>query len=323
MLTLGLFCPRAFSAESASSSRKNEPDPQERARTLFKEAAELRKAGKARKALGKLDEAYKVLPTPTLLWPIAELHAQLGQPVEGLQALRRYRQEMAPADMEPGQQQSDAAKLEEKLRAQLAYLQLEANQGATISIDDKEIGRAPLGEKVPVNPGSHRLSATDKNGTAEVTVEVRTGQEKMVPLNDVSAMHRGYFPHPLTWAAIGVTSAFLLTATIVGGIAIAETRSLNDRCVQHVCTGGTNQDILAINSDINAQKAHVTAASAILGVTSVLAVGTAVLIVIDSQRQKSGRKLFSSLEARSRFHLTDPVLTLSDQSAGFALGGRF
>jgi hypothetical protein len=299
--------------------------PETQARALFRESQELSRSGDLKGALGKLEEAYQILPTPTLHWWFAELYGQLKQPVEGLAALNRYRQEVSPSDMEPGQQLSDADKLEERLRAQLAYLRPAASAGATIFVDGKEIGRAPLAERVSVNPGSHRLSAAgqgNQGGSVDVTVEVQPGQEVEVPLANGSP-RKGYFPHPLTFAAVGLTAAFLFATTVVGGMAITDTRNLEGRCVDRLCVGDSNTSITTLNADVSTQRTHVTAASALLGVTTVLAVGTAALIIFDWQRQKAGRTLLTERRLGPRLVLVGPTPAVTGEGAGVALGGRF
>ncbi len=325
-LTVGLTCAlaplRSALADASSTVRKTQ-GPQLQARALFKEAEDLQKAGDLKGALAKLEEAYQVLPTPTLLWPIAELHLQLEQPLEGLDAIRRYRQEMVPTEMEPGQQTSDADKLEEKLREKLAYLNPVAPDGVLISVDGKEIGRTPLHEKAALNPGVHRVTTSGKGAIPEASVELKAGQQSDVSLVKEPSRRSGYFPHPLTWAAIGVTTAALLATTIVGGIALSDTRNLDSTCINRVCLGGTNQNIQQLNSQVSQQRTFAITADVLLGVTSLFAVGTTVLIIYDWQRQRSGRTLLSERRVGSHLSLLGPVPMVGGDGAGFALGGRF
>lgn len=101
-------------------SGASEREAKAQASTLYKEATELRRTGKPKDALRKLREAYTLVPTPTLLWPIAEVCLEANEPEEGLDALRRYREQMAPEEMEPGQQITDVEKLEQRLRERQA-----------------------------------------------------------------------------------------------------------------------------------------------------------------------------------------------------------
>lgn len=329
------------------------------ARKLFTEAQELRQAGKPGPALAKLREAYEALPTPTLLWPIAELCAQLQQPVEGLDALGKYRAQMTPDQMEPGQQAADADKLEARLRAQLGYLIVNGGAGASVAIDGRDVGRGPFPDKIAVNPGSHKVTATSPRGNAEATFEVVQSGEAKVTLPDgpidkgsmvvsngsratvsqpggdgasSSPMNEGrYFPHNLTWVAIGVTGATLLSATFVGAAALAKTNGIADQCVPEykLCFGSAQTDINQLNSDVSSQRTLSTTALVLWGVGGAFAIGTAVLIGIDAHRQKSGRTLLAGTRpGPGGIRLETPRAGLSPEGTGglrfdFALGGRF
>lgn len=86
------------------------------ARSLKGEAERLRAEGRPREALGRYQEAYRLLPTPLLLWPQAELHLLLGQAEEGLRALQGYQDGVQPEFMPTGQGMAEVAVLREKLR---------------------------------------------------------------------------------------------------------------------------------------------------------------------------------------------------------------
>jgi hypothetical protein len=323
LLCTGGISTRPVQAQSSTGRGRS---AQLQARALFKESQDLQRAGDLRGALAKLEEAYEILPTPTLLWPIAELRLSCKRPLQGLEALSRYRQEIAPSEMEPGQQIADADRLEEKLRAQLGALRPIAVPGATITVDGRELGRAPLPDKVMVNPGSHVISASssDKGRPIETTVEVQAGQELEVPLTDENQRSGGgYFPHPLTWAAIGLTTAALLATTVLGGVTLQKTRSLDESCPGRLCLGGTSQNILQLNEQVSSQRRHAIAAGTVLGFTSLFIVGTTVLILVDRQRQKRGRTLFGDRVLGPRLGQLRPVVNASPDGVAFALGGRF
>lgn len=125
----------------AASSR----DAQTQASALLRESMELRRAGKPKEGLRKLRDAYALVPTPTLLWPIAETCLEADQPAEGLDALRRYREQMTPEEMEPGQQLADAERLEQRLRERQAGVP--GSPGSTMALNAG-------GTKDPEAPGA-------------------------------------------------------------------------------------------------------------------------------------------------------------------------
>lgn len=128
--SLSLQSVRAAPTQTRGSSA-SEREAKAQASTLYKEATELRRTGKPKDALRKLREAYTLVPTPTLLWPIAEVCLEANEPEEGLDALRRYREQMTPEEMEPGQQISDAEKLEQRLRERQVAAANQAGTGGT------------------------------------------------------------------------------------------------------------------------------------------------------------------------------------------------
>ncbi len=288
---------------------------------LFREGQELKKAGKFKQALAKTQEAYAALPTPTLLWPLADLYYLSVEPIAGLKALARYRREMTPSDMEPGQQLADAEKLEGLLRAQLAYLRVVVPAGTKVSLDGEELESVQRAERVPVNPGSHRMLLVSERGRSEYKFEARTGEELTVPgAESATVASAGYFPHPLTWGAVGLTSALLLSSTVVGGLALSDAQSLSSRCPDRLCTVMNAADLVALNEQISNQHNHALAARVLLGLTAVFAVGTTALILFDWQRQRSGRTLLGPKAAP-----TDGRAGLAPSlppGIGMLLGGR-
>lgn len=274
----------------ADSSKGRSSEAQ--ALALYREGQELKKAGKLKQALAKVQEAYAALPTPTLLWPLADLYYLTEEPIAGLRALTRYRREMAPSEMEPGQQLPDVEKLEGLLRAQIAYLRVVVPAGTQVSLDGEDLDAAQRAERIQVNPGAHRMVLTSPSGRSEYTFDAKSGEELTVPgAQTGSATNRGYFPHALTWGAIGLTSALLLSTTVVGGLALSDVQSLSSRCPERLCTVTSAAELVALNEQISNQQNHALAARVLLGLTGVFVVGTTALIVFDWQRQRGGRTL--------------------------------
>jgi len=312
----GRLTPRAARAES---SRKS--SPQELARSLYTEAQSLRQSGRLTAALGKLREAYGVLPTPALLWPIAELCADLQQPTEGLEALKGYKQGMTPGEMEAGQGLADAERLEARLRAQLATVRTGPKSGAVgdlVEIDGREVGRLPLPAPVTLNPGPHKI----RIGQGPILdVQLHPGQDTAFPADDTGGSSTGtYFPHRITWAAIGVTTATLAVTTVVGSLSLYRRGALDSQCVDRLCLGGTNQPIGALADAVRAEHSATIAAATLVGFSAAFLVGTSALIIIDWQKQLRGKTLLTQKNSRG---LAGVAPITGPGVAGLVFGGRF
>ena len=301
------------------------------ARNLYREAKELTAAGKLSLALTKYHAAYDTLPTPTLLWPIAELSLQLDQPLEGLTALNRYRQELTPAQMEPGQQLADVERLEKRLRERLGRMHLIGGSGTLVALDGRELGVGPISDTLPVNPGSHRVDSTTEHGTHTMMVEVAAGQELAVNLaapgstatpesQPTAGTAPRYRIHPLPAVLFGLAAGAVTAATVLGGLALEKTQSLNQQCPDHICLGQQGSDLAALGDSVTKQRSFSTSAIALWGIGGVLLAGSVVLLAIDLHRQRSGHRLFSSLPVTPNLEL---AASGAQVSSSLLLGGRF
>lgn len=328
-LTTGFYGEGKVRAQPSAAAPGKFKSDEAAARSLYREAKELAAAGKAKQALEKYTAAYELVPTPTLLWPIAELRLQLGQPAEGLEALRTYRQTVSPELMEPGQQVADADRLQRRLQERAGKVRITGSNGALLLIDGRELGRAPLREPELVNPGSHRVDITTEKGTSTLIIEVGPGEERVIseaeevavaaPKPPESAPKSHYRIHPLPAVLFGLASGSLTAATVIGGLALDRTLALNAQCPDHICLGMQSTDLDALNDSVTKQRSYSTAASALWGIGGVLLVGSVVLLAIDVYRQRSGHRLFS-------YYMT-PHLEVAASgakvSSGLLLGGRF
>ena len=332
-LTVGLGGGRQALAEpsTAGGSATRGKSDEAMARNLYREAKELTASGKLSLALAKYRAAYDILPTPTLLWPIAELSLQLDQPLEGLEALNRYRQTISPALMEPGQQLADVERLEKRLRERLGRVRLVGGSGTLVALDGKELGVGPIGDTLPVNPGSHRIDSTTEHGTHTLMVEVAAGQELPVSLaapgstfateaQPATGATPRYRIHPLPAVLFGLAAGAITAATVVGGLALEKTISLNQQCPEHICLGMQGSDLESLGDSVTKQRSFATSAVALWGIGGVLLASSVVLLAIDLHRQRSGHRLFSSLSVTPNLEL---AASGAQVSSSLLLGGRF
>lgn len=323
----------------AASSAGNHHSDTDSARALVKEASELQQQGALAPALEKLQRAYELVPTPTLLWPIAELALALMRPVEGLQALHSYRRLITPNQMAPGQQQQDIERLQRRLRAQAVQLQLRAKAGTNLVIDGKAVGKAPLAEAVLTNPGEHRVEAVTSQGIQRRTVVVTEGSVVEIDFTAAATDKTAapsvttlagdttggspapYHPSLTTWAAIGLSSAVLTAASISGATALSRTQSLQSLCPGRTCIDIRDGDIATLNEQVAAQRTASTVSYALWGTGAALAVATSILTLYEWRKQLVSRDL-----PRSTAWAVLPLLGVSGSAAtqvGLQLGGRF
>ncbi|WP_437574876.1 hypothetical protein [Sorangium sp. So ce887] len=89
----------------------------------------------------------------------------------------------APADASARERyQSRALDLARATQA-VGMLTFAVPRGAELSVDDRPVGRAPLGRAVFVAPGSHRVRAALGEAAKETPVEVRAGEAREVVLD--------------------------------------------------------------------------------------------------------------------------------------------
>jgi len=201
-----LVAPAAAGGEVATASTAPSGDRSlQSARSHYREALLLRKAGKPEQALAELEAAYAELPTPTLLFTIAELHADLKRPQEGLAALSRYRRQLTPERMPAGQGLAEVEALERRLAVQL--LSASERRESTESA-------APT----QVHPESPVSAAAPQPGPAPSAPEASTVPAAAPPRPMPNGTAR-FFPGTPTWISAGLTLGSLLATSALAGVA--------------------------------------------------------------------------------------------------------
>ncbi len=114
LLTFLLLCLPLARVRADAAPCSTEADPKVFLQKCWDKAHAEEQAGRPAEALAIYQQAFKQVPTPRLLWPIANLHLRLGHPQEGLRALGRYSAEI-PAEELSSQQREEAVKLRRDL----------------------------------------------------------------------------------------------------------------------------------------------------------------------------------------------------------------
>jgi tetratricopeptide (TPR) repeat protein len=140
------------------------------ARQHYGRGIDLANQGYYSQALQEFQEAYRNRPHYAVLFNIGQAYIALQQPIEAIAALEQY--------LAQGQEQIPAERLRETaaqiaaVKAQTAEIVLTARpMGASVSVDGKTIGDAPIHEPIRVAAGRHLISARTPDGT-EVTREL-------------------------------------------------------------------------------------------------------------------------------------------------------
>jgi tetratricopeptide (TPR) repeat protein len=158
---------RGESAEEASASK---------AAARFQKAVELYREGSFEGALAEFRKAYQISPSYRVLYNIAQTQYALHDFVGAYKALKQYVAE-GGSDIST-ERRAQVDEMSAKLAVRIGHLQISTNvAGADLRIDDIEVGRSPLLESVPVNVGTHKVTAKKTGAPDAVRVVTVAGEE--------------------------------------------------------------------------------------------------------------------------------------------------
>jgi hypothetical protein len=186
-------------------------------------------------ALEAFEESQRLEPNPDTLFAIAECRLELGEEPEAANAYDEYERRMVDL-MTPEERGVIRGRLRD-LTALVGRLLIEgAADGATILIDGRPAGTAPLPSWVAVEPGRRVVAATGEGVRAgETTVEVRAGEVVRVELRAGERVAGGgevvasggalLIPRddpvePWFWTAVGIGSAAVAALAVTGGLSL-------------------------------------------------------------------------------------------------------
>ena len=191
---------------AASTARAQSEADKKRAVSLQTEGVKLMQRGDNPGALAKFEEAYRLVPSPKILFNMGRAHAEMGDEVKALAELERFLDE---APYAPKESRDDATRRVEALRPKLSYLEVQTDDvGAAISVDGVSVGAAPLPRPVVVKPGAHEVRTEKPDMTTDVrTVSALAGQKVRVVVKLAPAFHPAPDAPPPVAATLGTTPA--------------------------------------------------------------------------------------------------------------------
>jgi hypothetical protein len=190
-VALAMSCPIVAPAV-AFAQGADDPTTQ-MARARFMEGVDFYDKGKFEQARAAFLQAYALKKHPAVLLNLAQSCNKANHPLEAARYFQQYLRDAA--DIKP-EQRRDAEKGLAEARTKLGRLDVQAPQGAEITIDNERVGFAPLGEPVDVEPGAHIVKAKGADGVKEEKVSVAAGQT--LPVKFAAAVALPPPPPPIT-----------------------------------------------------------------------------------------------------------------------------
>jgi hypothetical protein len=158
------------------------PTANETARDHFRRGEAAYQKGNYPLAIDEWKTAYAADPRPRIQYNIYQAHERLGQLGEAAEALQRYLSSADPDDPYYADATARMASLQQRLQATGIRL-VGGVEGATINVSGHNWGRLPRPDRIPVQPGNHRV-IVQLEGYRDFTsnVIVPAGQVVDVPI---------------------------------------------------------------------------------------------------------------------------------------------
>ena len=156
------------------------------AKKHFDRALELNEDGQVAEAVIELKRCYELSPHHTVLYDLGQAYIVLAKPVEAVAALQRYLEEGGKA-IKPARRTEVGQEIARQ-KTRIATLEIRGlPDGAVVTIDGDDVGKAPLAAPVRVGVGKHVVAATAAGyEPGEAKIEVAGEDKKVVELGLVA-----------------------------------------------------------------------------------------------------------------------------------------
>jgi tetratricopeptide (TPR) repeat protein len=152
-----------------SSAFAQEEGDKKAARKLLAEGDRHFKKGDFENALIKYQKAYEAYPNSAIFYAMAQAEEKLGRDIE---ALTHYEQLISEGPDLPEELRTDAQARIGDIEKRIVVIEFDVRPlGATVTVDNVEIGQAPLDRPVRLMPGMHSW-AISKDGFLPVEKEM-------------------------------------------------------------------------------------------------------------------------------------------------------
>ncbi|MDB4983285.1 MAG: TonB-dependent receptor [Myxococcales bacterium] len=170
----------------ATRSVQAQDDPARvRAKALLQEGAEQMEARQYDKAVDTFGEAYRLVPSPKVLYNLGIAYLSVARYADALEALEGFLREATDA---PSESQETARRHIDELRPKVAALDITSDRpGAELILDGRSRGETTFDHALTIDAGPHELRARAGDATAEQRFTAQAGQRVAVTLTFAAA----------------------------------------------------------------------------------------------------------------------------------------
>lgn len=201
--------------------------------------------------------------------------------------------------------------LEISLREVPAYLSVTTRQGASIAIDGRSYGAAPLGKPIEMRSGPHTVRVSLAGHHARQTsIQLTPGKSSSLHVSLEQTRQR-----ILSYALFGAAGAAFVGAGLQGIFALREQSAGQDILLQSKTGNITQAQLEAYNGSVNTRDGLRNSTMITLTSAGIFGLAGAITYIYDSQRTSD-----NSLTVRDAMGLS---VTLTPSIAGIDVTGRF
>jgi len=258
----------------AASAAAQEPEgKKDAAKAVFGKGKALFDEGEFAAAADAFREADRIQHSWKLLYNIGQCEMLTKRHALALEAFERYLSE-GGADIDPERRDEVLGEVV-RLREMVGFADVRVPDGAIVTVDDVERGRAPLPGPITMDAGvEHRVLAVKDNavvlnrvvrvsGAQTVVVEAGAAVEaaEVEKPADVPVPDERDDSKPVNvrrvwgWTAVGVGAAALVAGAVTGGLALASNSDIKDNCTDGNCLPAWHDEVdkrdrLALATDV-------------------------------------------------------------------------
>ena len=217
---VGMSC-AMFTQGAAAQATTTTAAPPADARELFRRGEAAYSAGNYELAIREWNNAYSVDPRPRIQFNLSQAYERLGQLEQAMDALKKFLDSGDPDDPMYSDANARLSALQQRL-ALTGVVVSGGHEGGAIIVDEKDWGRTPRPDKIPVAPGGHVLVVRWPNQPEfRTNIQVPAGQviEVTLPADagkpaDVAAINTN-----VSTADTGNKNSKILWYSLGGGLA--------------------------------------------------------------------------------------------------------